>query len=33
MGLGGFPENHPLSLGMIGMHGSYAAGMAWTTAT
>ena len=28
MGLGGFPEDHPLSLGMIGMHGSYAAGMA-----
>ena len=21
MGLGGFPEDHPLSLGMIGMHG------------
>lgn len=28
MGLGGFPEDHPLSLGMIGMHGAYAAGMA-----
>ena len=27
MGLGGFPETIP-SLGMIGMHGSYAAGMA-----
>lgn len=22
MGLGGFPENHPLSLGMLGMHGT-----------
>ncbi len=28
MGMGGFPEDHPLSLGMIGMHGAYAAGMA-----
>ena len=25
MGLGGFPRSHPLSLGMPGMHGSYAA--------
>jgi len=25
MGLGGFPSGHPLSLGMPGMHGSYAA--------
>ncbi|HKK82890.1 MAG TPA: biosynthetic-type acetolactate synthase large subunit [Atribacterota bacterium] len=25
MGLGGFPENHPLSLGMLGMHGLYCA--------
>ena len=24
MGLGGFPSAHPLSLGMLGMHGSYA---------
>jgi acetolactate synthase-1/2/3 large subunit len=24
MGLGGFPSRHPLSLGMLGMHGSYA---------
>ncbi|MBE3556147.1 MAG: biosynthetic-type acetolactate synthase large subunit [Firmicutes bacterium] len=24
-GLGAFPESHPLSLGMLGMHGSYAA--------
>ncbi|MGH9406299.1 MAG: biosynthetic-type acetolactate synthase large subunit [Terriglobia bacterium] len=24
MGLGAFPSNHPLSLGMLGMHGSYA---------
>ena len=24
MGLGGFPSQHPLSLGMLGMHGSYA---------
>jgi acetolactate synthase-1/2/3 large subunit len=24
MGLGGFPSSHPLSLGMLGMHGSYA---------
>ena len=24
MGLGGFPSEHPLSLGMLGMHGSYA---------
>ncbi|MEZ5427499.1 MAG: biosynthetic-type acetolactate synthase large subunit [Pyrinomonadaceae bacterium] len=28
MGLGGFPSAHPLSLGMLGMHGSYAANMA-----
>jgi acetolactate synthase I/II/III large subunit len=25
MGLGGFPGNHPLFLGMLGMHGTYAA--------
>jgi len=25
MGLGGFPEDHPLSLGMLGMHGLYCA--------
>jgi acetolactate synthase-1/2/3 large subunit len=28
MGLGGFPSSHPLSLGMLGMHGTYAANMA-----
>ena len=28
MGLSGFPSAHPLSLGMLGMHGSYAANMA-----
>ncbi|MGI6655768.1 MAG: biosynthetic-type acetolactate synthase large subunit [Desulfobulbus sp.] len=28
MGLGGFPGTDPLSLGMLGMHGSYAANMA-----
>ena len=28
MGLGGFPAGHPLSFGLIGMHGSYAAGQA-----
>ncbi|MDR2442388.1 MAG: biosynthetic-type acetolactate synthase large subunit [Deltaproteobacteria bacterium] len=28
MGLGGFPGNHPLSLGMLGMHGLYRANMA-----
>ncbi len=28
MGLGGFPGSSPLSLGMLGMHGSYAANMA-----
>ena len=28
MGLGGFPGDHPLSLGMLGMHGTYAANMA-----
>ena len=28
MGLGGFPSAHPLSLGMLGMHGTYAANMA-----
>ncbi|MEW5908355.1 MAG: biosynthetic-type acetolactate synthase large subunit [Thermodesulfobacteriota bacterium] len=28
MGLGGFPGNDPLSLGMIGMHGTYRANMA-----
>lgn len=28
MGLGSFPEDHPLSLGMLGMHGSYYANMA-----
>ncbi len=28
MGMGSFPGTHPLSLGMIGMHGTYAANMA-----
>tara|TARA_B100000315_G_scaffold222774_1_gene227065 strand:+ start:3168 stop:4868 length:1701 start_codon:yes stop_codon:yes gene_type:complete len=28
LGLGGFPGNHPLSLGMLGMHGTYWANMA-----
>ncbi|HEX8143098.1 MAG TPA: biosynthetic-type acetolactate synthase large subunit [Pyrinomonadaceae bacterium] len=28
MGLGGFPSAHTLSLGMLGMHGTYAANMA-----
>ena len=28
MALGGFPGNHPLSLGMMGMHGTYVANMA-----
>jgi acetolactate synthase-1/2/3 large subunit len=28
MGLGGFPGKHPLSLGMLGMHGTYRANMA-----
>jgi acetolactate synthase I/II/III large subunit len=28
MGLGAFPGTHPLSLGMLGMHGSYATNMA-----
>ncbi len=28
MGLGALPGNHPLSLGMLGMHGSYATNMA-----
>lgn len=27
MGLGGFPGDHPLFLGMLGMHGTYAANM------
>ncbi|HIJ95234.1 MAG TPA: biosynthetic-type acetolactate synthase large subunit [Desulfuromonadales bacterium] len=30
MGLGAFPESDPLSLGMLGMHGSYCANMAMT---
>ncbi len=30
MGLGAFPSRHPLSLGMLGMHGSYATNMAVT---
>src|SRR5262249_1539142 len=28
MGLGGFPSSHPLMLGMLGMHGTYAANKA-----
>ncbi|MDQ0244655.1 acetolactate synthase-1/2/3 large subunit [Bacillus fengqiuensis] len=28
LGLGGFPANHPLHLGMAGMHGTYTANMA-----
>jgi acetolactate synthase-1/2/3 large subunit len=32
MGLGGFPGNHPQFLGMLGMHGTYAANMAITNA-
>ena len=32
MGIGGFPGNHNLFLGMLGMHGTYAANMAITTA-
>jgi len=31
MGLGGFPGNHELFLGMLGMHGTYAANMAITS--
>ncbi len=30
MGLGGFPGTHPLFLGMLGMHGTYAANMTIT---
>ncbi|MBW2122041.1 MAG: biosynthetic-type acetolactate synthase large subunit, partial [Deltaproteobacteria bacterium] len=30
LGLGGFPADHPLFLGMLGMHGTYAANMAVT---
>ncbi len=30
MGLGGIPGNHPLFLGMLGMHGTYTANMAIT---
>ncbi len=32
MGLGGFPGNHPLSLGMLGMHGTCRANMAISNA-
>jgi acetolactate synthase I/II/III large subunit len=28
MGLGGFPSSHPITLGMLGMHGTFAANMA-----
>jgi acetolactate synthase-1/2/3 large subunit len=31
MGLGGFPASHPLSLGMLGMHGGYWTNMAVNT--
>nr|WGD68662.1 hypothetical protein P5630_13340 [Bacillus subtilis] len=27
LGLGGFPADHPLFLGMAGMHGTYTANM------
>ncbi|MGC9519380.1 MAG: biosynthetic-type acetolactate synthase large subunit [Desulfuromonadaceae bacterium] len=30
MGMSGFPKNHPLSLGMLGMHGTFYANMAVT---
>lgn len=30
MGLGGFPENHPLATGLVGMHGSIASNMGFT---
>ena len=30
MGLGGFPSDHPLHLGMVGMHGTFAANQAVT---
>ncbi|MBI3583108.1 MAG: biosynthetic-type acetolactate synthase large subunit [Nitrospinae bacterium] len=30
MGLGGFPSDHPLSLGMCGMHGTFSSNMALT---
>ncbi len=32
LGLGSFPEDHPLSLGMLGMHGTWYANMAITNA-
>jgi acetolactate synthase-1/2/3 large subunit len=32
MGLGGFPSDHPLFFGMLGMHGTYAANMAISNA-
>src|SRR3989442_15109810 len=32
MGLGGFPGGHPLCLGMLGMHGTYAANMGVSSA-
>ncbi len=32
MGLGGFPGDHPLCLGMLGMHGTYRANMAISNA-
>jgi len=32
MGLGGFPGSHPLSMGMLGMHGGYWANMAMSEA-
>lgn len=30
MGLGGFPEDHPLSTGLVGMHGSVASNLGFT---
>ena len=30
MGLGGFPEDHPLSTGLVGMHGTVASNMGFT---
>ncbi len=32
MGMGGFPGDHPLSMGMLGMHGTYRANMAISNA-
>jgi len=32
MGIGSFPENHPLSIGMLGMYGQYSANLATSNA-